>query len=127
MDFVKISTKNKEELIDITNEVEKRIKSKTGICCIFLRHASAGLYINENESGLKEDFLNLLNKIIPNGKGYKHNKHDNNATAHLKASLLGQSVFVPLKEGKLMLGTWQRIFLAEFDGPREREIIVDAR
>lgn len=126
MELFTIKTNNKEELVDITVEVEKRVRGKSGICFVFIKHATAGIFVNENEFGLKYDFLKLFSDLIPE-KNWKHNKVDDNATSHMKASLIGQFLFVPVKEGMLIKGTWQNIFLAEFDGPREREIIVDVR
>lgn len=123
MQILHVKTNAKEELIDITDKISKLIDIKEGICFIYLKHATAALFINENEAGIKEDFLYFLNKLIPENN-WKHNRIDNNATSHLKATLLGHSIFIPIEDKKLMLGVWQRIFLAEFDGPREREIVV---
>jgi secondary thiamine-phosphate synthase enzyme len=95
-----------------------------GICLISTRHTTAGIIINENESGLKEDILDLLNKLVPAGAGYRHDRIDNNADSHLKAVLLGASEALPVSGGKLELGTWQRIFFAEMDGPRSRTVNV---
>jgi secondary thiamine-phosphate synthase enzyme len=80
--------------------------------------------INENESGLVSDIMQLLEKLVPAHAGYLHDRIDNNADAHLKATLLGSSETIPVVNGELLLGTWQSIFLAEFDGPRAREINV---
>lgn len=95
-----------------------------GICLISTRHTTAGIIINENENGLKDDILNLLNKLVPASAGYRHDRIDNNADFHLKAVLLGTSEALPVSEGKLELGTWQRIFFAEMDGPRSRTVNV---
>jgi len=126
MQAFSIITHKKEEMVNITKEVQDMISIDTGICYIFLRHATAGVFINENEEGLKEDFLNMFGGLI-NDRDWKHNKIDNNASAHMKASLVGQSVFVPVKDRKLQLGRWQSIFLIEFDGPRQRELIIEVR
>lgn len=124
MDIIKIKTAKKEELIDITERISKLITIDKGICFVYIRHATAAIFINENEAGFKEDFLYFLNKLIPENN-WKHNRIDDNATSHLKANLLSHSIFIPVKDKELMLGTYQRIFLAEFDGPRERELIVN--
>ncbi len=95
-----------------------------GICLINTRHTTAGIIINENEGGLKEDILDLLNKLVPTGAGYKHDRIDDNADSHLRTVLLGASEALPILEGKLELGTWQRIFFAEMDGPRSRTVNI---
>lgn len=120
---LEIETSRCIELIDITSEIQKLIlksgKSE-GICIISTKHTTTGIIVNENESGLKEDILDLLNKLVPIGAGYRHDSIDNNADAHLKAILIGTSESLPISEGKLELGTWQRVFFAEMDGPRKR-------
>jgi len=124
--FLKIQTKKKLELLNLTlaiQEIVDKSKVKDGICFIFLLHSSAGLLINEDEEGLKKDwflfFENISSKI-----NFFHNLIDNNALAHLISGILGQSRFIFIKDGKLLLGRWQQIFLVEADGPREREIAV---
>jgi secondary thiamine-phosphate synthase enzyme len=120
-----IETCRRIELIDITSEVEEEVRIsriQEGICVISTGHTTAGIIINENESGLKGDILLLLNRLVPPGAGYRHDRIDNNADAHLKAILLGTSETLPVIQGKLELGTWQRIFFAEMDGPRHRTV-----
>ncbi|AAM06563.1 TPA: YjbQ family protein [Methanosarcina acetivorans] len=122
---LKIETSKRIELIDITQEAQEEVRIsgiQEGICIISARHTTAGIIINENESGLKEDILNLLERLVPPGAGYKHDRIDNNADAHLKAVLLGTSETLPVVQGKLELGTWQSIFFAEMDGPRQRTV-----
>ena len=124
---LKIETSKRIELIDITSEVQEEImKSEVseGICIISTRHTTAGITINENESGLKEDIMALLKKLVPTDAGYMHDRIDNNADSHLRAMLLGASETLPVSEGKLELGTWQRIFFAEMDGPRSRTVNI---
>ena len=124
---LKIETSKHIELIDITSEVQEEImKSEVseGICIISTRHTTAGIIINENETGLKEDILALLKKLVPTDAGYMHDRIDNNADSHLRAILLGASEALPISEGKLELGTWQRIFFAEMDGPRIRTVDI---
>ncbi|AKB82027.1 secondary thiamine-phosphate synthase enzyme [Methanosarcina barkeri 3] len=124
---LKIDTSKRIELVDITSQVQEEIRKSEiseGICLISTRHTTAGIIINENENGLKDDILNLLNKLVPADAGYRHDRIDNNADSHLKAVLLGASEALPVSEGKLELGTWQRIFFAEMDGPRSRIINV---
>lgn len=129
MERIEIGTRESTELIDITGKVKEIVKIKSGgvesgICVIFTKHTTSGIIINENEAGLKRDFLAFLNELIPKGRGYLHDRIDNNAHSHLRSVLLGSSVTIPIEKGELALGTWQSIFFAECDGPRRREIYV---
>jgi secondary thiamine-phosphate synthase enzyme len=124
---LKIETSRRIELVDITLEVQEEVRKSEipeGICLISTRHTTSGIIINENESGLKEDILDLLNKLVPTGAGYRHDRIDDNADSHLRALLLGASEALPVSEGKLGLGTWQRVFFAEMDGPRSRTVNI---
>lgn len=121
---ISVKTNKKEEIIIIDKLIQERLKGKTGIATIFLQHSSAAIIINENwDPDLRQDILEALSKLIPAGK-WKHDKRDNNAAAHIKATILGSSVHVPVKDGKLLLGRWQSIALVELDGPRIRNIII---
>ena len=125
MEFI-IKTGRKEEIIDITKQVEEIVsKNKEGkACLIYCPHATCAIIINENyDKAVQEDILNYLKKQIPQGI-WKHDNNDGNADSHIKASIIGPSQLVPIGQGNLQLGTWQNIALAEFDGPRERKIIV---
>jgi len=127
MDRLEIETRESTELIDITTEVNGIVKRKSvdsGICVIFTKHTTTGIIINENEAGLKHDIAVLLNTLIPKGKGYLHDRIDDNAHAHLRSVVLGSSVTIPVEKGTLALGTWQSIFFVECDGPRRREVCV---
>lgn len=120
-----IETSRRIELIDITSEVQEKVRIsgvQEGVCIISTRHTTAGIIVNENENGLIEDILNLLNRLVPQGVGYRHDRIDNNADSHLKAILLGSSEALPIVRGKLELGTWQSIFFAEMNGPRHRAV-----
>lgn len=126
MEFV-IKTKKREEIVDITEEIETAVtksKIKEGICLIYLPHATAALTINENaDPNVCLDFLDALNKLIPQGI-WRHDRIDSNGAAHIKAAIIGPDVIIPIKDNRLQLGTWQGIMLCEFDGPRERKIVV---
>src|SRR6056297_3005787 len=117
-----IKTEKNQELIDITDKVksiisESRIES--GICVVYVPHATAGIIINENyDPSVCNDIIKQLNEFIPRHNNYEHDEIDNNAHAHIKASIIGPSETIILEEGKLKLGTWQGIALVEFDGPR---------
>jgi len=126
-EVISISTSKRQELIDITSEVEaivKKSKVKEGLCTIFAMHATAAIIINENaDPNICLDIIDSLNELIPRGK-WMHDKLDGNADAHIKSSILGPSKTIPIKNNRLQLGTWQAVMLADFDGPRNRKIIV---
>jgi len=127
MERIEIRTKESTELMDITREVNGFVSSKSvdsGVCVIFTKHTTTGIIINENEAGLKNDILKFLNGLVPKGKGYLHDRIDNNAHSHLRAVVLGSSVTIPIEKGVLALGTWQSIMFVECDGPRRREVCV---
>ena len=122
-----IQTKTRTELIDITDRVRAVVKDsgiKDGICVITTPHTTCGIIVNENESGLRADILDVLESLVPENKKYAHNSIDNNAEAHLRAVLLGNSKTIPLEDGHPVLGTWQSIFFVELDGPRNRIVNV---
>jgi len=121
-----VSTKNRYQLIDITEKVEEIVresKIKEGICLIFTPHSTAGIILTENENGLKEDWLSLFKKLT-SGIDFLHNQIDDNADSHILSGLLGQEKVLAIQGGELIRGTWQQIFLVEFDGPRNRKVIV---
>ncbi len=127
MEQLIINTKSHAALIPITHQIHsivKKLQISNGICLIFCPHTTAGLTINENaDPDVTHDLLYMLDKLIPwQDKGYRH--IEGNSAAHLKASLMGSSVTVIIDRGELQLGTWQEIYLAEFDGPRTRKIFV---
>ena len=125
MKTIKVQSNKREELIEITREVSENLpESGEGICVLFAQHTTCGLTINENaDPDVKHDILLFLKNTIPqNYEGFRHFEH--NSDAHLKASFFGSSVTVPFENGKLLLGQWQGIFLCEFDGARERKILI---
>jgi secondary thiamine-phosphate synthase enzyme len=125
--MVELSTKSRVEIIDITPEVQREVSksgARDGIVVVYTKHTTTSIIINENELGLKEDVLSLLKKIIPHAAGYRHDTIDDNADAHLRAALLGNSVVVPIENGRLELGTWQSILFVELDGPRRRNVTI---
>ena len=122
---IKLNTNQSSELVDITDDVGDAIRGvERGICVLFTTHTTAALFINENESGLRSDILSLMEKLVPRGDGYGHDRIDDNAHSHLRACLLSPSLTIPIEQGKLALGTWQRVFFAEFDGPRTRRVLL---
>lgn len=121
-----VKSKKRIELVNITSGVQSAVSKagvKNGTCTVFCPHSTAGLIINEDEPGLKQDILKKLEAIAP-PSGYKHNRIGNNADSHLKSMIVGPSKSVPVGNGKLSLGAWQSIFFAEFDGPRPRRVLV---
>ncbi len=94
-----------------------------GICTVYIPHTTCGVTINENaDPSVRQDIIMELNKVIPFDDGYRH--LEGNSAAHIKASLMGASVCIPVSGGQMLLGTWQGIYLCEFDGPRTRSVIV---
>ncbi|MCK4520341.1 secondary thiamine-phosphate synthase enzyme YjbQ [Candidatus Parcubacteria bacterium] len=121
-----VSTENRYQLIDITEKVEEIVKEggvKNGLVFIFVPHSTASIILTENEEGLKRDWLEIFKKLI-SGIDFQHNRIDNNADSHILSGLAGQGKILPIKDGRTIRGTWQQIFLVEFDGPRTRKIIV---
>lgn len=112
-------------MIDITAKVQSAIDDKAdGICFVFTQHTTCGLTINENaDPDVQSDMLGFLERLIPQyDEHFRHFEH--NADSHIKSSLMGASLTVPFEKGKLLLGRWQGVYLCEFDGPRERKVIV---
>lgn len=125
MQTIKIKSKQREEMIEITNEVSKLLPEKgEGVCVLYTQHTTCGLTINENaDPDVKHDMLLFLKNTIP--QFYENFRHyEENSDAHIKSSLMGSSVTVPFENGKLLLGRWQGIYLCEFDGARERNVLV---
>jgi secondary thiamine-phosphate synthase enzyme len=126
----RVRTRRKREVIDLTPQVSAVVdqaRVQEGVCTVFVRHATAAIIINENaDPGFRTDILSALDKLFPEGV-WEHDKIDDNGAAHLKAAVLGPSESVPVRDGRLLLGTWQGLALVECDGPREREVVVDVR
>lgn len=125
MHTISIRSKNREEMIDITAEVEEHLPDRgEGVCVLFVQHTTCGVTVNENaDPDVQSDMLGFLKRLIPQHE--PHFKHgEENSDAHIKSSLVGSSVTVPFENGELLLGRWQGIYLCEFDGPRERKVVV---
>ena len=121
-----INSRCKFQIIDISPYINDKIRNHaidSGIINIFTKHTTSAIVINENEAGLGTDIQNILYDLIPEGNGYSHDVIDHNADSHLKSLLLSPSETVPIKEGKIDLGTWQSVFFIELDGPRSRRKI----
>ena len=137
MQNISVRSNEREEMVEITSKVQARLPGGDGVCVLFVQHTTCGLTINENaDPDVKSDMLGWLRRLVPQfpatrapdlpmtgGESFfKHFEH--NSDAHIKSSLVGSSVTVPFEDGKLLLGRWQGIYLCEFDGPRERQVIV---
>lgn len=127
MKTITVSSSAREEMIDITGAVQGALAAgpaKAGVCFLFTQHTTCGLTVNENsDPDVKSDMLGFLRRLIPQFEAnFKHFEH--NSDAHIKSSLVGSSVTVPYENGRLLLGRWQGIYLCEFDGPRERNVLM---
>jgi secondary thiamine-phosphate synthase enzyme len=123
-----VTTDRRRSILDITDtvaEVLREMAMDAGLVCISVPHCTCCVYVNENEAGLLEDTLLLLENMGGHGN-WRHDRIDNNADAHLCASVVGNSVTLPVRGGRMELGTWQRVMLVELDGPRTRRITVTA-
>ena len=124
--ILKVKTRAKTELIDITSEIQNLVRSssiKEGFCMLYVPHTTAAVTINESaDPSVKSDILMILNKIIPWEAGYRH--LEGNSPAHIKSTIVGASELIAIENEKLVLGTWQGIFFCEFDGPRNRKVNV---
>ncbi|WP_049986140.1 secondary thiamine-phosphate synthase enzyme YjbQ [Halobellus rufus] len=123
---IQVKTKERVAVVDVTAQVEEAVPDdvEQGVCTAFVPHTTAGVVVNENESGLLGDVERALDRVVPRDGGYEHDLIDDNADAHLRSMLLGESVSVPVVDGGLDLGTWQSILFVECDGPRTRSLDV---
>jgi secondary thiamine-phosphate synthase enzyme len=122
-----VRSRAREQLVEFTDEVQRRLTeagARAGVCVLYVQHTTAGITVNENaDPDVPRDMLHCLRTLIPqHGMGFRHNEE--NSDAHIKATLVGSSVTVPFRDGKLLLGRWQGIFLCEFDGGRERQVVM---
>ena len=126
MERIRLRTRSAQCLEDVTQQVNEAVRASgvaEGVCHLFVPHTTAGLVINENaDPDVGRDLLEKLEALAPSDAPYHH--YEGNAHAHIKSSLVGQSAAAPVAAGRLALGRWQAVFFAEFDGPRERELLV---
>ncbi len=127
-EYLTFQTRERYEMVHITDQVERIVHASgidDGLCFVSPMHITAAIYVNDHESGLIEDIGVWLEKLAPRWPGYKHHQTgEDNADAHLKALLLHHETTLPVTKGRLDLGTWQRVFYAEFDGQRRKRVIV---
>ena len=123
---LEVRSTTREEMIDVTDSVRSAIRAagvKSGLVCVFSPHTTAGLTVQENaDPDVKTDLLGHLGKLVPLVSGWRHG--EGNSDAHIKTSLVGNSVTLIVEDGELLLGHWQAVFFCEFDGPRQRRLNV---
>lgn len=127
LEEIPVSTQNESELIDVTKKIEESVRKsqiKNGLCSVYAFHTTTAIVVNEHEGGLLKDFLKKMGDVFPRDAEYFHTLVDKNAVSHLGAMFLGVSETFPVREGKLVLGRWQSIFLVELDGPQKRMVGV---
>jgi secondary thiamine-phosphate synthase enzyme len=126
----RVRTKTKREMIDITREVAEivaRAEPAEALCSVYTPHATAAIIVNENDDpNVCVDVLDALDRLVPAGV-WRHDRVDGNAASHIQAAILGPGETIPVRAGKLVLGTWQAVMLVELDGPRERRVVVTLR
>lgn len=127
-EYLWFNTKNRKELVNITGDVEKNVKSsgvQEGFCLVSAMHITSGIWVNDEEAGLKQDVMEMLETLAPFKPEYRHHRTgEDNADAHLKRTLIHHQVVLPITKGRLDLGPWEQIFYAEFDGQRRKRVVV---
>jgi secondary thiamine-phosphate synthase enzyme len=127
-DYLWFDTKKRQEFVRITDDVAAIVAAsgvREGTVLVSAMHITAGVYVNDWEDGLIQDFQAWLEKLAPAGLEYRHHQTgEDNADAHLKRTIMGHQVIVPITAGKLDLGPWEQIFYAEFDGRRKKRVVV---
>lgn len=123
---IDVSTSATTEVIDVTEQVQAAVEDTagTGTATVFVPHTTAGVVVNEADSRLLADLEETVAQLVPADREYRHDEVDDNAAAHVRATLLGESATVPVEDGRLALGTWQSILFVECDGPRSRRLHV---
>tara|TARA_B100001123_G_scaffold426196_1_gene540021 strand:- start:7623 stop:8039 length:417 start_codon:yes stop_codon:yes gene_type:complete len=127
-EYLWFETKQRKEFVRITNKISSIVKKsgvREGLVFVSAMHITAGVYVNDWEDGLIEDFQVWLEKLAPAGLDYQHhNTGEDNADAHLKRTIMGHQVILPITDGALDLGPWEQVFYAEFDGCRKKRVVV---
>ncbi len=127
-DYLFFNTRQRREMVRITDEIAdivRRSGVREGMVLVSAMHITAAVYVNDWEDGLIHDFQEWLEKLAPAGRNYHHHQTgEDNADAHLKRTIMGHQVMLPITAGKLDLGPWEQVFYAEFDGRRRKRVIV---
>jgi secondary thiamine-phosphate synthase enzyme len=127
MERFSIGTRDRTEVVDVTPRVEEAVRSSgvvEGIAVVQTPHTTTAVVVNEGEGGLVADLMDWAARMAPEGAGYRHDRTDGNAHAHLRGVMMGASVTIPVSGGRLALGTWQSVLFVELDGPRKRKLHV---
>lgn len=126
-EYLWFDTRKRQELVNITERLAAIVAAsgvREGLCLVSAMHITAAIWVNDEESGLKEDFLEWLEKLAPAGDYRHHRTGEDNADAHLKRTLVHHQVVLPVTGGRLDLGPWEQVFYAEFDGRRRKRVVV---
>jgi secondary thiamine-phosphate synthase enzyme len=126
-EYLWFDTRQRRELINVTERVAAIVAAsgvREGLCLVSAMHITAGIWVNDEESGLKADLLEWLERLAPAGDYRHHETGEDNADAHLKRTLVHHQVVLPVTQGKLDLGPWEQVFYAEFDGRRRKRVVV---
>ncbi|HOC18802.1 MAG TPA: secondary thiamine-phosphate synthase enzyme YjbQ [Vicinamibacterales bacterium] len=127
-DYLFFNTSQRREMVRITDEIAEIVRKSgvaDGMVLVSAMHITAGVYVNDWEEGLIEDFGEWLEKLAPSGRDYKHHRTgEDNGDAHLKRTIMGHQVILPITNGRLDLGPWEQVFYAEFDGRRRKRVVV---
>ena len=126
VETIQVRTPSRSATVDVTDLILRKVREsgvKSGLCLLHVPHTTAGIFVNEGaDPAVMDDVIDFLNKTVPWQAGYKHS--EGNSAAHIKSILTGGRTFLMIDDGRLVLGTWERIFLCEFDGPRTRKIHI---
>lgn len=128
-DYRVMNTAQRKELVNITDDIERAVAKsgiKEGFMLVSAMHITAGIFVNDEEQGLKKDIMAMLERLAPVGDYEHHRTGEDNGDAHLKRMLVNHQVTLPITKGKLDLGPWEQVFYAEFDGQRNKRIILKA-
>jgi secondary thiamine-phosphate synthase enzyme len=128
-DYLGMNTKQRKELVNITEEIAEAVSKsgiKEGFILVSAMHITAGVFVNDEESGLKKDIMAMLERLAPVGDYEHHKTGEDNGDAHLKRMLVNHQVTLPITKGQLDLGPWEQVFYAEFDGQRKKRVILKA-
>ena len=126
--YLWFNTHKRREYINVTGEVEKAVRDsgiQEGMALVSAMHITAGVYVNDDEQGIIQDIDEMLEKLAPYGKAYRHHQTgEDNGDAHLKSLLVHHQVIIPVTNGKLDFGPWQQVYYAEFDGQRKKRVVI---
>ena len=126
LETIQVNTPDHCVMVDVTDLISRQVQEsgiRSGLCVVYIPHTTAGVMVNEGaDPAVMDDVMNMLDKLVPWRGGYKHT--EGNSAAHIKTILVGGSTHLIIENGRLLLGTWERIFLCEFDGPRTRKIRI---